>query len=315
MIKLAKLEIVDLRSAWETEDRHFTPWLAREENLSLLGEAIGIELELEAQEKDVGPFRADILCKDTAETDHWVVIENQIERTDHKHLGQLITYASGLSAATVVWIAREFQEEHRAALDWLNRNSTDGVRFFGIVVELWKIGDSDPAPKFHVVSKPNDWESTVKSSARVPDEGFRPSQVLRMNYWTAFRDYLRAEKSVLRPQAPRPNHWYTFGIGTSEARISALLVPKNQLISVEFVLTSENAKQYFKILEENKDDIERAIGVPLQWREMPDNKQSKIVADRITRSSAEENWPEQFAWLKTTLERFSATFRQYMADL
>ena len=109
---LGRLEQVDLRSIWGKEDRDFTPWLAEEYNLGLLGDAIGIELALEAQEEAVGPFRADILCKDTA-NGSWVLIENQLERTDHTHLGQLLTYASGLQAVTLVWISRKFTEEHR----------------------------------------------------------------------------------------------------------------------------------------------------------------------------------------------------------
>ena len=106
----------------------------------MLGEALGIELELEAQEKAVGPFRADILCKDIG-NDHWVLIENQLERTDHGHLGQLLTYASGLEAVTIVWIAARFTEEHRSTLDWLNRITDESFRFFGLEVELWRIGD------------------------------------------------------------------------------------------------------------------------------------------------------------------------------
>ena len=149
---LGRLEKVELRDVWETEDRDFTPWLAKEEHLELLGEVIGIELELEAQEKDVGPFRADILCKNTAdESESWVLIENQIEKTDHKHLGQLMPYAAGLQAATIVWVASRFTEEHRAALDWLNKITDDDFKFFGLEVELWKIGNSPAAPKFNRV--------------------------------------------------------------------------------------------------------------------------------------------------------------------
>lgn len=98
---LGRLEKVELRNAWQSESGDFTPWLAREENLKLLGEAINLDLELEAQEKNVGPFRADILCRDTASDEHWVLVENQLERTDHGHLGQLLTYAAGLKAATI----------------------------------------------------------------------------------------------------------------------------------------------------------------------------------------------------------------------
>ena len=124
MTELGRLEPVDLREVWETEDQHFTPWLAQEDNLAFLGKKIGIDLELEAQEKNVGLFRADILCRDTT-TDSWVLIENQLNTTDHKHLGQLLTYASGLKAVTIVWIAKTFTDEHRATLDWLNDITDD----------------------------------------------------------------------------------------------------------------------------------------------------------------------------------------------
>ena len=154
--ELGRLIKVPLRDFWEGEASDFTPWLADEENISLLGETIVVELEVEAQERNVGPFRADILCKDTV-TDSWVLIENQLERTNHTHLGQLLTYAAGLDAVTVVWIAERFTDEHRAALDWLNEITAEGFSFFGLEIELWRIGDSPMAPKFNVVSHPNDW--------------------------------------------------------------------------------------------------------------------------------------------------------------
>ena len=153
---MGRLERVELRDIWASEATSFTPWLARPENLAVLGEALNIDLELEAQERAVGPFRADILCKDT-DKDRWVLIENQLERTDHTHLGQLLTYASGLDAVTIVWIAARFTEEHRSTLDWLNKITNESFRFFGLEVELWKIGNSPAAPKFNVVSKPNEW--------------------------------------------------------------------------------------------------------------------------------------------------------------
>ena len=154
--KLSKIEKVDLREVWETEDKHFTPWLAEDENISQLGEAIGIDLEVESQEKNVGPFRADILARDTS-ANHYVLIENQLEVTDHKHLGQIMTYAAGLDAFTIIWIAKQFTEEHRAAIDWLNRITDDKINFFGIEIEVLQIGNSEKAPQFKVIAKPNDW--------------------------------------------------------------------------------------------------------------------------------------------------------------
>jgi hypothetical protein len=152
-INLGKLQRVDLREIWTKEHIDFTPWLA--ENLHVLGEAIGIELELETVEKNVGAFRADILAKDV-QTDEWVLVENQLERTDHGHLGQLMTYAAGLKAKTIVWIASQFAEEHIAALDWLNSITGDNVRIYGLQIELWRI-ETSVAPKFDIICRPNSW--------------------------------------------------------------------------------------------------------------------------------------------------------------
>lgn len=167
-VELGRLIRVDLREAWQDEAAHFTPWLAQQENLELLGDALGIGLQLEATEQSVGPFAADILCKDPMR-DQWVLIENQLEQTDHTHLGQIITYAAGLNAVTVIWIARKFVEQHRAALDWLNEVTAEGTDFFGVEVELWRIGESTAvAPKFNIVSKPNAWSKQI---AKTPREG------------------------------------------------------------------------------------------------------------------------------------------------
>ena len=167
---LARLERVDLRHAWKGEATDFTPWLATPENITLLGESISLELEVDSQEKDVGPYRADILCRDTV-TNQYVLVENQLEKTDHTHLGQLLTYAAGLDAVTIVWVARQFTDEHRAALDWLNDSTGAKLNFFGLEIELWKIGDSPMAPKFNVVSSPNDWSAAVQEQAAAAQSG------------------------------------------------------------------------------------------------------------------------------------------------
>lgn len=147
---LGRLEVVDLRKVWVSEAGDFTPWLAQEANLSLLADTLGMDLVYEAHEKGVGPFRADIVCTDTADGSK-VLIENQLERTDHGHLGQLMTYAAGLDAVTIVWIAERFTEEHRAALDWLNEITGEKISFFGLEIELWKIGTSPMAPKLSLI--------------------------------------------------------------------------------------------------------------------------------------------------------------------
>jgi hypothetical protein len=167
---LGHLEPVPLRTAWSREDHGFTPWLAEPANLDLLGATLGLKLERARTETRIGPFRADILCREVCE-DRLVLIENQLERTDHGHLGQLITYMAGLDAATIVWIAAEFTEEHCAALDWLNIATDDRFRFFGLEVQVWRIGDSMKAPAFRIVSQPNEWARQARETARAVERG------------------------------------------------------------------------------------------------------------------------------------------------
>ena len=160
-VKVTTMKRMNLRDIWTNEAASFTPWLA--ENIHLLGEAIGTQLDIQGQERAIGIFRADIVASD-ALTGEAVLIENQIEQTDHSHLGQLLTYAAGLQAATIVWIAGHFCDEHRAALDWLNQITTNGMRFFGIEIELWSVDSSTPAARFNVVCKPNVWKKRFSSS-------------------------------------------------------------------------------------------------------------------------------------------------------
>ena len=158
--ELGRLEEVDLRSIWSDEARDFTPWLA--EHLDQLSAALGLDLELVEQEAGVGPFAVDILAE---ADDAAVVIENQLERTDHSHLGQLLTYAAGRDAWTLIWITPELRDEHRAALDWLNRWTTDEIEAYGVEVRAVRIGDSAPAPEFRAVAFPNDWSRQARSSS------------------------------------------------------------------------------------------------------------------------------------------------------
>lgn len=305
---LARLEQVDLRHIWTTEAGDFTPWLAREENLSLLGDTVGIELELEATEKDVGPFRADILCKDTG-TGHWVLIENQLARTDHTHLGQLLTYASGLKAVTIIWIANRFTEEHRAALDWLNEITDDRFNFFGLEIELWRIGDSPVAPKFNIISKPNDWTKTIGSAAsRIDESELSDTKLLQQEYWAALRDRLLEHPGPVKPQKPLPQHWTNFAVGRSYFVMSATVNTQRQVIAVIMNCEGPDAKAHFHLLAEEKAAIEQEVGSVLEWDELPNRKVSKISLERPGDPTDKSDWPRQHDWLAQTLERLYHAF-------
>lgn len=316
MSALGKLQKIDLRDIWDTESGHFTPWLAQPENIELLSVAIGIDLEVEAQEKNVGPFRADILCKDTT-TDSWVLIENQLERTDHTHLGQLLTYAAGLSAVTIVWIAEAFTEEHRATLDWLNEITDERFNFFGLEIELWCIGGSPVAPKFNIVSKPNDWSKTVSDAAKRIESGeLSETKQLQQEYWAELKNHLSEAKSKLRSQKPLPQHWTNFAIGRSYFHLAAVQNTREKRIGVLLVLTGANAKAHFKLLEADKAQIEQAAHTVFEWRELPDKKESHIVlqlerADPTNRI----DWPRQHKWLKDTLDLYQQVFASRVKSL
>jgi hypothetical protein len=313
---LGKLERVDLRNVWPTEDRDFTPWLARQDNLELLAETIGMELELEAQEKEVGPFRADILCKNM-EDDAWVLIENQIERTDHRHLGQLLTYAAGLQAVSIVWVASKFTEEHRAALDWLNKITDDNFRFFGLEVELWRINDSVEAPKFNVVSKPNNWSKSITQAARqLSDQSLSETKAQQYKYWETLNDYLQSHASPLRLQAPKPRHWHNFTVGRSGAKIAATTNTRENRISVElYFYHREYSKAFFHLLMRDKDAIHEELGFALDWQELPDKTASRIAIYKEANPMNDSDWANQHLWIKDKAERFNAVFRKRIVAL
>ena len=154
MTQISPLQSIRPRRIWRHEARDFTPWLA--ENLSFLAKSLNIALELEAREKSVGEFRADIVCRNKDDNSR-VVIENQLEKSDHSHLGQVLTYAAGLQAVTLVWLAPEFRAAHRVTLDWHNEITSAQFKFFGVVINTWKDTESRYMAKLKVVSKPDNW--------------------------------------------------------------------------------------------------------------------------------------------------------------
>ena len=162
MPELGKIEQADVRKIWPNEALDFTPWLFQ--NLGLLGEALRMDLAPVQREAPVGDFSLDILAEDR-NTGVKVAIENQLEGTDHGHLGQVLTHAAGYDARIVIWVTPEFREEHRAALDWLNHWTPEEIAFYGVEVGAIKIGSSLPAPEFRPVAFPNGWSKQARQRA------------------------------------------------------------------------------------------------------------------------------------------------------
>jgi hypothetical protein len=317
---LGRLEKVKLRDVWVSEPGEFTPWLAQLENIAMLGDAIGMELEVEAQERGVGPFRADILCKDTA-SGNWVLIENQLERTDHAHLGQLLTYAAGLHAVTIVWIAERFTDEHRAALDWLNEATNESINFFGLEIELWRIGTSPVAPKFNIVSKPNDWTSSV--SGVVANVELGDAKKLQLAFWSCFREYVETHGATFKPTKPLPQHWMAISIGRSGFKLTAIASfwdselesgDKHE-VRAEVEIFDNNAKVYYAQLLAMKEQIESELGESLTWYNPENKRVCRMYFRKTVDLYARDRWLEYAEWLKVKIESLKKVFAWRIKEL
>ena len=315
MEPLGKLARVELRNIWQSEAAHFTPWLAGEDNLAMLGDTLGIGLELEAVEQNVGPFRADILCKDTL-GDRWVLIENQLERTDHTHLGQLITYAAGLDAVTIVWIAAKVADEHRAAMDWLNEITDSELRFFAIEVELWRIGDSPAAPKFNVVCQPNDWSRSTSGAKKAIEAGMlSESRQTLLDYWSAFEALLAQYGKRVRPVRPQAQNWLVHSVGKSGVSLNASWNRRENWVRGEIYLTGRTARAYFDRLAESRAAIDAEFGTPLVWYDGAANDRRIYIERGFADVENRDSWREQHLWLAQTLDKLHRVFHDRVKSL
>lgn len=301
-------EITDLRDYWKNEATDFTPWLAKEENISLLSEAIGIDITVEERESNVGDFSVDIYASET-ETDRKIIIENQLEATNHDHLGKLITYASGKEANIIIWIVKEAREEHRAAIEWLNNHTDKEIGFFLCEIKIYKIENSKPAVKFEVIQRPNEWAKEIKNM------DLTQTEQLRYEYWTAYNDYAfkDAQSEYAKnfgKRKPSTHHWMRLSIGHSNCRISILQIHKRNSINIEFYIKHD--KELFNRLFDKKDDIEKDTGIKFYWKELPDKKASRIITEKSVEFDNKEKWEEQFDWIMETAIKMKKTFTKYI---
>lgn len=306
-MKLGTIKKMDLRDVWSSEASDFTPWLAKDENIALLGEAIGLELEVESQEKNVGPFRADILARDLT-SNHYVLIENQLEQTNHNHLGQIMTYAAGLDAFSIIWIAKSFTEEHRAALDWLNRITEENINFFGIEIEVIQIGDSLPAPQFKVVAKPNDWSKSVRSSASTGE--LTDTKLKQQQYWTEFKEYVEKNGSPFKVQKPSPQHWTNIALGRSNFYLSLTVNSQSHIICINLEIGGARAKEHFdKLRDLYEEDSKEHISADIEWLRLDDRKSCMVKLSKSFNFTDESSRDEQYAWFVEYVKKYIHYFR------
>lgn len=304
---LGKLTRVSLREAWRHESGEFTPWLAQADNLNMLADALGLsELVYVASEHWVGDFKLDILCTDG---DDQVIIENQLEETNHRHLGQILSYAAGVGAKKVIWVADSFRPEHATALEFLNDNTTDNLAFFGVQVELWRIGDSPLAPKFEVVVKPNDWAKSGREQARAAADT-SPTKLLQQKFWTALIERLAKSAPHIRPQKPRPQHWLNNSIGRSGFGLNITANTREERIGVELWMPGTEAKSRFANLLVQRNEIEAQLGFELDWQELPESMACRIATWYPNASLEDENrWDEYLEWTVQRLIKMDQVLR------
>ena len=310
-ISLSKSKVIPIRKIFPKEDKDFTPWLSKQENLDHLGGVLGMDLELEKTEARVGTFFLDILCKNKTDKSR-VAIENQIEKTDHIHLGQLLTYGVGLGTSTMIWIAATFTEEHRQVLKWLNKNTDKRFRFFGVKVEAKQIDDSNPAIDFYIICKPVDWLEPGSRGANKKNMGtLTPTQVLQESYWQGLKTHMADEGSKLSGQDPRPKptQWFNIGCGGAGIRVKIHIAKSTARLEI-YLNDKQTCKALFNLLYKDKKVIEKDLGVSLDWQEFPKLAYSSIgVNFKNVNFKDKEKWNKQHDSLKETgIERLDELF-------
>ena len=298
-------EITDLRSIWPHEALNFTPWVA--ENVDLLADAVGLDITVDETESSVGDFNVDIYASETG-TDRKIIIENQLEDTDHDHLGKLITYASGKGADVLIWVVKHAREEHKAAVEWLNNHTDDKIGFFLCEIKLFQIGDSQIAPSFTVVERPNDWTKEIRKTASA-----NPTQQQRLEYWQAFNDYAFSDANfsrIFNKRKPTTDHWMDFSIGSSACHIAVSQIQKRKAVDVELYINDD--KELFKSLFAHKDEIEKNMEMELEWKELPERKASRILIEKTVDLDDRATWPEQFDYIMDTCIKMKKAFKRYL---
>lgn len=298
-------KITDLRSIWPHEALNFTPWVA--ENVDLLADAVGLDITVDETESSVGDFNVDIYASETG-TDRKIIIENQLEDTDHDHLGKLITYASGKGADVVIWVVKHAREEHKAAVEWLNNHTDDKIGFFLCEIKLFQIGDSQIAPAFTVVERPNDWTKEIRKTASA-----NSTQQQRLEYWQAFNDYAFTDANfsrIFNKRKPTTDHWMDFSIGSSACHIAVSQIQKRKAVYVELYINDD--KELFKSLFAHKDEIEKNMEMELEWKELPERKASRILIEKTVDLDDRATWPEQFDYIMDTCIKMKRAFKRYL---
>ena len=298
-MELGKLEKIELREVWRHEALDFTRWLARKENIALLSKEIGIDIEVIETEMSVGRYNVDIYARDT-ESNKKIVIENQLENTNHDHLGKMLVYAAGLDADIAIWIVKDVNEEHKQAVEWLNDNSFEKINIFLVKVELWQIDNSPIAPKFQVICEPNNWAKVLKQQSK---ENVSDLELKQMEYWQGFVDYAKSKDKTYISQRPSIYNWYVIRIGSSDYKIKLVHSVNSDMIRCQLEIFND---EIYKKLEQYRTEIDNKIN-GLEWEYLEDRKVNRISCNNNSKDNA-----SSYVWLLDMVDRFKEVFLDYL---
>ena len=298
-MELGKLEKIELREVWRHEALDFTRWLAGKENIALLSKEIGIDIEVIETEMSVGRYNVDIYARDT-ESNKKIVIENQLENTNHDHLGKMLVYAAGLDADIAIWIVKDVNEEHRQAVEWLNDNSFEKINIFLVKVELWQIDNSPIAPKFQVICEPNNWAKVLKQQSK---ENVSDLELKQMEYWQGFVDYAKSKDKTYISQRPSIYNWYVIRIGSSDYKIKLVHSVNSDMIRCQLEIFND---EIYKKLEQYRTEIDNKIN-GLEWEYLEDRKVNRISCNNSSKDNA-----SSYVWLLDMVDRFKEVFLDYL---
>lgn len=320
--KLGRLEKVALRDLWGGDTSEFVEWLRSDDNLTLLGGALGRPLVVVEDSPSEVAKLTHLYCRDT-ESGAPVLVRVNFDATTDEQLGQLITGAASLTEAVLVWVASELSDRHQIVLNWLNKVTSEKIQVYGLEVAFWQIGNSALAPTVTVVCRPP--QPQVKSAPpgqRRVMSAFNPATAaaasgtplakpssMFLEYWLAFNGNLIHRKSAVIGQKPTAANWMSFPFASPQFSLVATVNPRDHFVAVALVLTGPEAKSHFQLLQHSKVAIENEIGATLEWQELPDKAESRVLLRRFGMDPDNRaQWQEQHDWLADKLERFQRAF-------
>lgn len=322
MVELVRLKRVPLTKIFKSQEKDLIPWLVQVNTLQILSESVGMNLSMDIISGNNNKNLPDLFCKNLKAkgNEAGVLIECQFGQSDENYLTKFLKNLSVLNSSSVIWIAEKFTDEHKAILDWLNIFGAGKVTFFALEIELFKIGVSDIAANFNIISRPINWqidkvqEKTVYKKAKVlgrsgrkpvpvNEKGLTPIKQMQLNYWKGFGDYQKKMNAIVQVNSPRPLAYLVYSAGTAQIIVKTQCSHLSKTLFAEFNFWSTKSAAYYYILQLEKEVIDKEIGLPLIWMDMEGKQGSKLRIQKIGMDIHNKSeWEAHYEWFSKALD-------------